>query len=561
MFGKAPRLNPNCTVFDYSNDVLVFSLLAATEEQGAEQEDARQQQAEYLEFARQRNFCLGELSTPGSEGDQIDSCNSALTFTRHNQVDYADLLQRRDRLVFARDQLLSSRQQEVQAERERRELIARMDAREEEIRRNGIAEREAAAQLARERATYAVRTIPLPDLAVAAPDWIARISSFTRIILFFSVAALTALFGMYFIAKRTCLPDSVITSVLALTGGSIIVAVMFSFSLRYAMSTDFYWVVTLLGQGGSLSAGVLAFIALGASEHSRFRKQKPQLPHVTMISVSVLTVLACMAALIGHARSVPHLDDSLFIVVMFSWVFVLGFVLVDPYIQPLLPRVEQFLWSPGSGIKRAVYSFCATTYKALQSVYESLHGQREASATRNLPAVVEASQPLDIPYASSGQRMQLKLKRSQRSGLTGNVTFVVDARMEIPAEEYSLIQRYKLGNLVIYDSSARKEHTEAMKAHLESTRQQASYRDSAGKQFWGVGKTLYRFARAGVSATMASLSLRITVYSLMRGVHVECKSMKELLEAEKAIVEAGENLRTYLDTAATFDGREEVHEF
>jgi hypothetical protein len=47
----------------------------------------------------------------------------------------------------------------------------------------------------------------------------------------------------------------------------------------------------------------------------------------------------------------------------------------------------------------------------------------------------------------------------------------------------------------------------------------------------------------------------------MKGVHVECKSMAELLGAEQAIVEAGEKLRVYLDTAATFDGREEVHEF
>jgi hypothetical protein len=77
----------------------------------------------------------------------------------------------------------------------------------------------------------------------------------------------------------------------------------------------------------------------------------------------------------------------------------------------------------------------------------------------------------------------------------------------------------------------------------------------------GVGKTFYRLARAGISATMAGLSLRITVYSLMRGVHVECKSMDELLGAEHAIVDAAENLRTYLDIAATFDGREQIREF
>jgi hypothetical protein len=71
---------------------------------------------------------------------------------------------------------------------------------------------------------------------------------------------------------------------------------------------------------------------------------------------------------------------------------------------------------------------------------------------------------------------------------------------------------------------------------------------------------MYRLGRASVSAAMAALSLRITVDSLIRGVHVECNSMDELLAAEKAIREAASNLKAYLDTAATFDGREEVIE-
>ena len=66
--------------------------------------------------------------------------------------------------------------------------------------------------------------------------------------------------------------------------------------------------------------------------------------------------------------------------------------------------------------------------------------------------------------------------------------------------------------------------------------------------------------RAGVSAAAAALSLRVTIDSLMSGVHVECKNMDELLEAERAIREAAQNLRAYLDVARTFDGREEIVE-
>jgi hypothetical protein len=85
-------------------------------------------------------------------------------------------------------------------------------------------------------------------------------------------------------------------------------------------------------------------------------------------------------------------------------------------------------------------------------------------------------------------------------------------------------------------------------------------RDSPGSQLWGVAKSFFWMGRAGISATAAALSLRITIDSLMSGVHVECKSMGELLEAERAIRDAAQNLRAYLNVARTFDGREEIVE-
>lgn len=99
-----------------------------------------------------------------------------------------------------------------------------------------------------------------------------------------------------------------------------------------------------------------------------------------------------------------------------------------------------------------------------------------------------------------------------------------------------------------------------MKGHLEMTKEGTPFSASATAHLLGAGKTLWRLGRASVSATMAALSLRITIDSLIRGVHVECKSMNELLEAENAIREAAANLKAYLETAATFDGREEVIE-
>lgn len=166
--------------------------------------------------------------------------------------------------------------------------------------------------------------------------------------------------------------------------------------------------------------------------------------------------------------------------------------------------------------------------------------QEPLAATTSV-AVIPASYPL--------QGITLKLKRAQRSGLLGKVIFTLDARIALNAEDAELIRKYRLGDDVIYESSNRKQQKEATMAHLEMTKST------------GAGKTLYRLARAGVSATAAALSLKITINSLSSGVHVECKSIAELMEAETAIVEAAGNVRNYLELAETFDGREEVLEF
>jgi hypothetical protein len=68
----------------------------------------------------------------------------------------------------------------------------------------------------------------------------------------------------------------------------------------------------------------------------------------------------------------------------------------------------------------------------------------------------------------------------------------------------------------------------------------------------------WKFARAGVSTARASLALRITVSSLIAGVHVRCKDLDELLEAENAIRAAKRNLEGYIEEIKKFDGTEEV---
>ncbi|WFU32437.1 hypothetical protein QA635_39195 [Bradyrhizobium brasilense] len=155
-----------------------------------------------------------------------------------------------------------------------------------------------------------------------------------------------------------------------------------------------------------------------------------------------------------------------------------------------------------------------------------------------------------LPLAGGGA-MQLRLRRSQRSGgvVSSKVYFALDARADLSAEEKGLVSKYGLGKLVVYDSQARKQHQEAAYGHFD----EASVSSSAGRGWW-------KNARGIASAAMMALSLRITVDGLMNGQHIECKDLDELLGAEAAILNACKSLRAYLDTAQTFDGREEVLE-
>ena len=139
--------------------------------------------------------------------------------------------------------------------------------------------------------------------------------------------------------------------------------------------------------------------------------------------------------------------------------------------------------------------------------------------------------------------MQLKLRRSQRDGgvISRNVIFCLDARVEFTTEEQRHITRYKLHNEVIYNSEA-----------------SARYLARADAQRDG---SIKGNLKSIASVAMAAMRLNISIASLQKGQHVACKSLDELLGAEDAIMTACQNLRAYLDTAATFDGREVLFDF
>jgi hypothetical protein len=133
--------------------------------------------------------------------------------------------------------------------------------------------------------------------------------------------------------------------------------------------------------------------------------------------------------------------------------------------------------------------------------------------------------------------MKLKIQRSQRTTgvVSKSILFCVDARVELTPQQQADVVKYKLGSQVIYNS-------EASKKHLANADARGGLKGLA-------------------SLAMAAMNLNITIDGLQRGQHIECKDLNEVCAAEEALKEACGNLKTNLDIAATFDGREIVFNF
>jgi len=140
--------------------------------------------------------------------------------------------------------------------------------------------------------------------------------------------------------------------------------------------------------------------------------------------------------------------------------------------------------------------------------------------------------------------MQLKLRRSQRDAglISTSVVFCLDARAELDPRERDSLTRYKLYDQVIYNS-------EAAQRSLDKSVAGTNEGTTAG-----LVKGVFHLA-------MTALRLNVTVRSLERGQHIECKSLDELIAAEDAIKQACQNLKVYLDIAATFDGSEVIFDY
>lgn len=125
--------------------------------------------------------------------------------------------------------------------------------------------------------------------------------------------------------------------------------------------------------------------------------------------------------------------------------------------------------------------------------------------------------------------MKLLLRRDQQtSGLLKNtITFSISVRADLSAEECQNIQKYKLGESILY---ARGELVDK-----------------------GAGLL-------GLASRIAfhAMNISVSVNDLANGKRVECKNIMEMLGVEEQIKEAAANFKAVLDAAAHFGGDEVV---
>jgi len=145
--------------------------------------------------------------------------------------------------------------------------------------------------------------------------------------------------------------------------------------------------------------------------------------------------------------------------------------------------------------------------------------------------------------------------------MSKNVIFCLDARVEFDAQEAANLKRYKMLEQVIYTSEGARKAAEGSSAAMQKAKGNRLSADSVDEMLFSAAAGIGGGLKAAALGAVSAMKLRITVNSLQRGQHIECKSLDELLGAESAVIEACKNLRVYLDTAATFDGREVLIDF
>ncbi|MBI3700539.1 MAG: hypothetical protein HY242_08880 [Afipia sp.] len=121
--------------------------------------------------------------------------------------------------------------------------------------------------------------------------------------------------------------------------------------------------------------------------------------------------------------------------------------------------------------------------------------------------------------------MYLVLRRDQRKSLTGKIIFQLDVQAEITPEEVENIQRYRLGDTLLYSKGELTERGSGM---------------------------------LGLASRMAfhAMNISVNISELVNGKRIECKDILEMLAVEEQIREAAIRFKQVLHAATYFGGEE-----
>ena len=123
--------------------------------------------------------------------------------------------------------------------------------------------------------------------------------------------------------------------------------------------------------------------------------------------------------------------------------------------------------------------------------------------------------------------MKLLLRREQKSGFTGKVTFILDVRSELSEDEKTNIKKYKLGDTMLYERMTMTDK---------------------GSGLLGVASRL----------AFKMMNLTVSINDLSEGKRIDCKDIVEMLAVEDQIKEAAQTFKNVLEAAASFGGEEVI---
>ncbi|MDO8272426.1 MAG: hypothetical protein Q7U82_11005 [Gammaproteobacteria bacterium] len=123
--------------------------------------------------------------------------------------------------------------------------------------------------------------------------------------------------------------------------------------------------------------------------------------------------------------------------------------------------------------------------------------------------------------------MKLLIRRDQKSGMLGKVTFSLSVRAQLSADEKANIKKYKLGDTMLYE-------------RIKTI--------DPGSGLIGLASRM----------ALKMINITISVNDLENGKLVECKDIIEMLAVEEQVKEAAHTFSAVLSAASNFGGEEVI---